>query len=80
MKEFVLEEGIPIPKIVPRNNKYNLHKMTIGQSFTVDEFNPTDIQKLRVAISNYSRRNNKEFTTRKIEENGAYRLRVWRKA
>ena len=31
MKLSSIEEGAAIPEIVPRNNKYNFHKMEIGQ-------------------------------------------------
>ena len=78
MKLSAFEEGIPIPEIIPRNNKYNLHKMEIGKHFTVENFDSEAVQRLRVAICNYSRRNNKKFITRKIEENGEWKLRVWR--
>ena len=57
MKVSSIEEGYPIPPSVPRNNKYNLHLMKVGQCF------------------------NKKFGTRKIiEENGDWKLRVWREA
>ena len=79
MKLSAFENGIPIPEIVPRNNKYNLHKMEIGTYFTVRDPDPEDVQRLRVAICNYARRNSKKFITRKIEEDGESKLRVWRK-
>jgi hypothetical protein len=79
MKLSSFEEGLPIPEIVPRNNKYNLHKMGVGKHFTVEKFDPADIQRLRVAVCNYARRNNKKFITRKVEEDGVWKLRVWRK-
>ena len=69
MKISSFEKGVPIPEIMPRNNKYN---------FTVEHWDSDDIQKLRVALSNYARRNKKKFITRKIEEEGDYKLRVWR--
>jgi len=53
--------------------------MEVGQHFTVEDYwNSDNVQKLRVAISNYGRRNNKKFVTRKIEDEGDYKLRVWR--
>jgi hypothetical protein len=73
----MFENSIPIPEIVPRNNKYNLHKMVEGESFSID-FEPEAVQRLRVAICNYGRRNNKQFVTRKVEEDGDWKLRVWR--
>tara|TARA_R100000963_G_scaffold24995_1_gene17098 strand:+ start:487 stop:729 length:243 start_codon:yes stop_codon:yes gene_type:complete len=79
MKLSAFEEGIPIPEIVPRNNKYNLHKMGVGKYFTVEDFDSEDVQRLRVAVCNYARRNNKKFITRKVEEDGEWKLRVWRK-
>tara|TARA_R100000306_G_scaffold30753_1_gene33077 strand:+ start:913 stop:1074 length:162 start_codon:yes stop_codon:yes gene_type:complete len=51
--------------------------MDVGVSFTID-FEPLDVQRLRVAACNYGRRNGKKFTTRKVEENGDWKLRVWR--
>jgi|TARA_R110000822_G_scaffold306364_1_gene432600 hypothetical protein len=79
MKISSFEKGVPIPEIMPRNNKYNLHLMEVGQHFTVEDYwNSDNVQKLRVAISNYGRRNNKKFVTRKIEDEGDYKLRVWR--
>jgi hypothetical protein len=80
MKLSAFEEGLPIPEIVPRNNKYNLHRMEVGSCFTVEDYNPEDVQRLRVAVCNYARRNNKKFITRKIEENGKWKLRLWRKS
>ena len=41
-------------------------------------FEPVLVQKMRVALSQYCRRNNKEFTTRKVFEDGMSQLRVWR--
>tara|TARA_B100001093_G_scaffold199790_1_gene191964 strand:- start:2092 stop:2319 length:228 start_codon:yes stop_codon:yes gene_type:complete len=73
----MFDTDVPIPEIVPRNNKYNLHKMQEGDSFTIF-YDPEKAQKLRVAICNYSRRNNKQFTTRKTNEEGIDVLRVWR--
>ena len=52
--------------------------MKVGENFTVEYWDSDDIQKLRVALSNYARRNKKKFITRKIEEEGDYKLRVWR--
>jgi|TARA_R110000796_G_scaffold54949_3_gene128307 hypothetical protein len=78
MKISSFEKGVPIPEIMPRNNKYNLHLMKVGENFTVEYWDSDDIQKLRVALSNYARRNKKKFITRKIEEEGDYKLRVWR--
>jgi|TARA_R110001592_G_scaffold76737_10_gene231475 hypothetical protein len=81
MKVSSIEEGYPIPPSIPRNNKYNLHLMKVGQCFTVEEWDSTGIQRIRVAVSNYAKRNNKKFVTRKIiEENGDWKLRVWREA
>ena len=51
--------------------------MQEGDSFTIF-YDPEKAQKLRVAICNYSRRNNKQFTTRKTNEDGIDVLRVWR--
>ena len=53
--------------------------MEIGTYFTVRDLDPEDVQRLRVAICNYARRNSKKFITRKIEEDGEWKLRVWRK-
>jgi len=78
MKQSSFKEGLPIPEIVPRNNKYNLHKMQVGQYFTVEDWDSEDVQRLRVAVCNYARRNDKKFVTRKIEEDGDWKLRVWR--
>ena len=78
MKISSFEKGVPIPEIMPRNNKYKLHLMKVGENFTVEYWDSDDIQKLRVALSNYARRNKKKFITRKIEEEGDYKLRVWR--
>tara|TARA_R110000787_G_scaffold107993_9_gene216246 strand:- start:570 stop:797 length:228 start_codon:yes stop_codon:yes gene_type:complete len=73
----MFDTEIPIPEIVPRNNKYNLHKMEEGDSFSIF-FDEEKAQKLRVAVCNYGRRNNKQFTTRKTHEDGIEVLRVWR--
>ena len=73
----MFDSSVPIPDIVPRNNKYNLHKMQKGQSFTID-FEPDRVQRVRCAVCNYGRRNSKKFITRKVEENGDWKLRVWR--
>jgi hypothetical protein len=73
----MFDRDIPIPTIVPRNNKYNFHKMETGQSFDI-AFDPEDVQRLRVAACNYGRRNDKTFVTRKVEQNGESLLRVWR--
>jgi hypothetical protein len=54
--------------------------MEVGSCFTVEDYNPEDVQRLRVAVCNYARRNNKKFITRKIEENGKWKLRLWRKS
>jgi hypothetical protein len=79
MKLSNIQEGQPIPEVIaPRNNKYNLHKMQVGQHFTVEDWDSEDVQRLRVAVCNYGRRNNKKFVTRKIEEGGDWKLRVWR--
>ena len=73
------EKNVPIPENYdgPRNNKYNYHLMEVGDSFSV-LFEPVLAQKMRVALSQYCRRNNKEFTTRKVFEDGMSQLRVWR--
>lgn len=73
------EKNIPIPENYdgPRNNKYNYHKMEIGDSYAV-VFEPTLVQKMRVALSQYCRRNNKKFTTRKVFEDGMTQFRIWR--
>ena len=78
MKQSTFETGLPVPEIVPRNNKYNLHKMQVGEYFTMEDSDSEDVQRLRVAVSNYARRNDKNFVTRKIEEDGDWKLRVWR--
>jgi hypothetical protein len=80
MRVSDIKEGLEIPEIIPRNNKYNLHKMEVGKYFTVEDFVPEEVQRLRVAVCNYARRNNKKFITRKIEEDGEWKLRVWREA
>jgi hypothetical protein len=74
----MFDTSVPIPDIMPRNNRYNFHKMQQGESFTID-FEPVDVQRLRVAACNYGRRNSKKFITRKVEEKGDWKLRVWRK-
>ena len=80
MKLSSIEEGAAIPEIVPRNNKYNFHKMDIGQHFTVAECEPGDVQRLRVAACNYGKRNNKKFVTRKREvPPNDFAVRIWRK-
>ena len=64
----------PIPTdVTPRNNRWNLHLMDIGDSFEI-AYDPTEVQRLRVAICNYSKRNNKRFITRREDD----RLVVWR--
>ena len=78
MKQSTFETGLPVPEIVPRNNKYNLHKMQVGEYFTMEDWDSEDVQRLRVAVSIYARRNDKKFVTRKIEEDGDWKLRVWR--
>jgi len=78
LKQSTFETGLPVPEIVPRNNKYNLHKMEVGEYFTMEDWDSEDVQRLRVAVSNYARRNDKKFVTRKIEEDGDWKLRVWR--
>jgi len=78
LQQSTFETGLPVPEIVPRNNKYNLHKMEVGEYFTMEDWDSEDVQRLRVAVSNYARRNDKKFVTRKIEEDGDWKLRVWR--
>jgi len=80
MELSTVKEGLPIPGIISRNNKYNFHRMEVGSCFTVEDYNPLDAQRIRVAASNYGKRNNKKFVTRKIEENGKWKLRLWRKS
>ena len=57
MKQSTFETGLPVPEIVPRNNKYNLHKMQVGEYFTMEDWDSEDVQRLRVAVSNYASRN-----------------------
>ena len=73
------EKNVPIPENYdgPRNNKYNYHLMEVGDSFSV-LFEPVLAQKMRVALSQYSRRNDQKFTTRKLKEDGIFHFRVWR--
>ena len=52
--------------------------MQVGEYFTMEDWDSDDVQRLRVAVSNYARRNDKKFVTRKIEEDGDWKLRVWR--
>ena len=52
--------------------------MEVGEYFTMEDWDSEDVQRLRVAVSNYARRNDKKFVTRKIEEDGDWKLRVWR--
>ena len=73
----MFDTSVPIPSVMPRNNRYNFHKMDVGVSFAID-FDPLDVQRLRVAACNYGRRNGKKFSTRKVQENGDWKLRVWR--
>ena len=78
MRQSEFQEGMEIPESVPRNNKYNLHKMNVGQHFYCENYAPEDIQRLRMAICNYARRNNKKFITRKLEDDQGDKFLVWR--
>lgn len=69
---FSKDRPIPLTR-EPRNNRWNLHLMEVGDSFDID-FEPTEAQRLRVAISNYAKRNNKRFITRREKD----KLIVWR--
>tara|TARA_R100001377_G_scaffold78647_1_gene56475 strand:+ start:184 stop:420 length:237 start_codon:yes stop_codon:yes gene_type:complete len=75
---YEINNDIPIPDVrSPRNNKYDLHKMGIGDSFSLP-YEDHKVQKVRVAVANYGSRNAKKFVTRKIFENNDELLRVWR--
>ncbi len=78
---YEIINNVPIPDISsPRNNKYDLHKMGIGDSFSLP-YEEYSVQKVRVAVSNYGSRNSKKFTTRKVlEDDGSSIFRVWRVA
>ena len=80
MKVLPIEEGTPIPEVMPRNNKYDFHKMSVGQHFTIKDCEPGDELLMRVAACNYGRRNNKKFVTRKIEiPPNDFMVKIWRK-
>ena len=73
-ESFELKKDRPIPTdIKPRNNRWNLHLMDIGDSFEI-AYDSVEAQRLRVAICNYARRNDKRFITRREDD----RLIVWR--
>lgn len=73
-----ITKDIPIPELkTPSRNKYDLWKMEVGDSFAIP-FNDTDAVKVRTAVSNYGRRNDKKFVTRKVMEDDQTFLRVWR--
>jgi len=78
---YEITDEVPIPDVSsPRNNKYDLHKMGIGDSFSLP-YETDSVQRVRVAVSNYGTRNRKKFTTRKLtDEEGASVFRVWRVA
>ena len=60
--------------VTPRNNRWNLHLMDIGDSFEI-AYDSVEVQRLRAAIfNNYAKRNNKRFITRREDD----RLIVWR--
>tara|TARA_R110000787_G_scaffold43783_1_gene107253 strand:+ start:31568 stop:31813 length:246 start_codon:yes stop_codon:yes gene_type:complete len=81
MKQSAIEKGDPIPEIEPRNNKYSFHKMKVGEHFTMEEFTPDDVQRVRVAACNYGRRNDKKFITRTVlDKKLGELLKVWREA
>lgn len=73
-ESFELKRDRPIPTdIKPRNNRWNLHLMDIGDSLEI-AYDSVEAQRLRVAICNYARRNDKRFITRREDD----RLIVWR--
>jgi hypothetical protein len=72
MNIFSQDRPIPTNK-TPSNNRWNLHLMEVGDSFDIN-FEQPDAQRLRVAICNYAKRNNKKFTTRREGD----KLIVWR--
>tara|TARA_R100000664_G_C2718723_1_gene112917 strand:- start:285 stop:521 length:237 start_codon:yes stop_codon:yes gene_type:complete len=75
---FEINKDIPMPeRNTPRNNKYNFHKMGIGDSIDM-LYDFEEAQRLRVAASNYGTRNSKKFTSRKVSEDDKTLLRLWR--
>ena len=78
---YEITDEVPIPdRTTPRNNKYDLHKMGIGDSFSLP-YDGEAVQRVRVAVSNYGTRNDKKFTTRKlVVDSGEPVFRVWRVA
>ena len=59
-----IEQGIPIPDV----NKYQFHKMKVGDSILVPVVG-------RIAAYNFAKRHNVKFTTR-TQEDG--QVRIWR--
>lgn len=74
MSDFVIEDGIEIPKIegrgMQKKAKYPFGKMLVGQSFLVVH----QWKSARSSADAYGRRNGIKFSTRR-EGDG---LRIWR--
>tara|TARA_R100001460_G_scaffold7883_4_gene19838 strand:+ start:5749 stop:5985 length:237 start_codon:yes stop_codon:yes gene_type:complete len=77
---YQIQNNIPIPDtFTPRNNKYDFHKMGVGDCIERC-YEAVEAQRMRVAASNYATRNNKKFTSRKVLKDDKTLFRLWRVA
>tara|TARA_R110000796_G_scaffold62416_1_gene143943 strand:- start:1903 stop:2139 length:237 start_codon:yes stop_codon:yes gene_type:complete len=70
---------IPLPSLESRfKQKYHFYKLGVGDSFSVPYTSEADIARFRAAVSAYTTRNQRVFTTRTTIEDGEKFCRVWR--
>lgn len=72
-----VEEGIELPK--PNyKEKWNFHRLNVGDSFAIPYDDSREVIRLRTAASAHGQRHRAKLTTRTVIEDGVKKLRVWR--
>lgn len=70
---FVIEDGIPLPRVRAEYTKYPFGKLRVGQSFVSNE-----LKRARSAAHSYSKQHGVKFVTRVLDDGKS--IRIWRVA